>query len=496
MSHTAHLPLLVADFLLPTSAASPADPDSRDCGSFNCRTKFQIIWSCIAVLVACTWVSVHPNIPGPTEGTRKVLTRKIGLMMLSLLAPELLVMWAARQTVDAWLLTEKYRHQGWTTSHAMFALMGGFALYKDNKLVSVLRFYPVEIREPHADFIGRIPECEIKDRSRVDWFGKFIAIGQTSWFIAQLFARWDQNLAITELELMTVAFATLNFIVYFLWWDKPQGVGCHIRIPAVRSTSDAEKQEHGYRSESAVKPSRLPSEQRPSSHQSIPFWMEVSLSSFFILAPPLHLLFFIMGKLRHSLLGSFHQIQAWWSSPNNPTSTDIDLEKAGHYIRLVARFLVPTRLYVITVLQHEGPWDRVLSFEWDPYDIAEEHSVLFSRATSLLFQAAVAFGAIHCAAWNFPFPTSLEQLLWRISSLMATLMPILYTVFLYIGQVFLRRCLGKTLTRFLAVTFDFIILLLYISARLALIIQSFLALRDLPPSALQGVVWSTFIPHI
>lgn len=32
--------------------------------------------------------------------------------------------------------------------------------------------------------------------------------------------------------------------------------------------------------------------------------------------------------------------------------------------------------------------------------------------------ALVLFGASHCAAWNFEFPTSLERLLWRSSSVL------------------------------------------------------------------------------
>ncbi|KIK66308.1 hypothetical protein GYMLUDRAFT_257691 [Collybiopsis luxurians FD-317 M1] len=537
-SHTAHLPRLVADLLLQTSTASPAAGDS---GSCNRRTRFQIIWSCIAVLVACTWVSVHPNIPGPKEGMYKVLARKIGLMILSLVAPELLVMWAARQTVDAWLLKKKYSHQGWTTSHAMFALMGGFVLYKDGELVSVLRFRPVKARETqntvsltqntdsfygfhkygrigynsgdtrhasddlsfaaHADFIGRIPEDEIKDRSHVDWFGKLVAIGQTSWFITQLLARWVHNLATTELEIMTVAFATLNFIVYFLWWDKPQGVGCHIRIPAVQSTSGTEKQENGHRSKSPIQPSS--SKQQPSPDpqgQSIPFWMNVSLGPFFIFAPPLHLLIFVMGKLRkagHFLLGLFHQNQTKRSSPNNPTSIGVGL-KVVHYIYLVTNFLSPTKLFERTVLRSEGPPERILSFEWDPYDIAEEHTRLFIRATSLLCYATVVFGAIHCAAWNFTFPTFLEQLLWRIFSLVTIFSPVSFAVFHSIRGLRPFRILEekRPIVKAFPVVFNRTILLLYISARLALIIQSFLALRDLPPSALQGVVWSNYIPHI
>ncbi|KIK53902.1 hypothetical protein GYMLUDRAFT_103216, partial [Collybiopsis luxurians FD-317 M1] len=93
----------------------------------NSRTLIQIVWSCISVLIACAWVSVHPNVPGPDESSWKVLQNRIGLMVIGLIAPELLVLWAARQWFAARKLVRGYK--GWTQSHAFFALMGGFTVY-------------------------------------------------------------------------------------------------------------------------------------------------------------------------------------------------------------------------------------------------------------------------------------------------------------------------------------------------------------------------------
>ena len=35
-----------------------------------------------------------------------------------------------------------------------------------------------------------------------------------------------------------------------------------------------------------------------------------------------------------------------------------------------------------------------------------------------------SFGGIHCIAWSFAFPSSTEQLLWRISSIAITGIPL------------------------------------------------------------------------
>ena len=61
------------------------------------RTHLDIVWSCVTTLFICTWVAIHPNIPPRSEGHLKSLWRKIKLMLLTLLVPELVLIWAYRQ---------------------------------------------------------------------------------------------------------------------------------------------------------------------------------------------------------------------------------------------------------------------------------------------------------------------------------------------------------------------------------------------------------------
>src|SRR5258708_11967208 len=76
----------------------------------------------------------------------------------------------------------------------------------------------------------KISEEDIKDRSKGDILSKLIAITQTTWFILQCIARGQQKLTLTELELVTLALASLNAITYVFWWHKPLGVQVPIRI--------------------------------------------------------------------------------------------------------------------------------------------------------------------------------------------------------------------------------------------------------------------------
>lgn len=85
------------------------------------------------------------------------------------------------------------------------------------------------LQNPDCEF-PTITAAEIKDRSKGDALSKLIAILQTTCFILQCIARGQQRLALTELELVTLALASLNAVTYTFWWHKPLGVQDPIRI--------------------------------------------------------------------------------------------------------------------------------------------------------------------------------------------------------------------------------------------------------------------------
>src|SRR5260221_13176810 len=97
-------------------------------------------------------------------------------------------------------------------------------------VLTIERFTKTEERERLDRKLHKISEGDIKDRSKGDILSKLIAISQTTWFILQCIAWGQQNLTLTELELVTLALASLNAITYVFWWHKPLGVQVPIRI--------------------------------------------------------------------------------------------------------------------------------------------------------------------------------------------------------------------------------------------------------------------------
>lgn len=104
----------------------------------------------------------------------------------------------------------------------------------------------------------------------------------------------------------------------------------------------------------------------------------------------------------------------------------------------------------------------------------------------LLLLFACGFGAIHCLAWNSPFPTPQERLAWRICSAALTGLPALGFALL-VGGWRSGMILGRLGTMFVAGA--------YVLARITIIVLAFIGLRVLPADAFETVSWSIYLPH-
>lgn len=83
---------------------------------------------------------------------------------------------------------------------------------------------------PIIQQIGLISLKDIEDKSKGDWISKFFVLIQTTWFIVQCLARWAIHLPVTELEVVTLAYAVQNIFIYSLWWNKPQSLSVPYRL--------------------------------------------------------------------------------------------------------------------------------------------------------------------------------------------------------------------------------------------------------------------------
>ncbi|KAJ7130480.1 hypothetical protein C8R44DRAFT_614235, partial [Mycena epipterygia] len=186
----------------------------------NCRRLFDIIWGCVTTIFACTWVSVHPNVPPPNQGRLQLFWWRLKMMLIAVIAPELMVGFAARQFFAAQRFS-KEKGLPITLTHGFFISMGGFVSRKRHPIVTIKQL------TENAEYMSAIHDVEaedISDKSKGDAFTKGIALLQGLWFGTQCLARLHQHLPITQLEVATLAFAVVNILIWSLWWAKPLGV--------------------------------------------------------------------------------------------------------------------------------------------------------------------------------------------------------------------------------------------------------------------------------
>lgn len=109
---------------------------------------------------------------------------------------------------------------------------------------------------------------------------------------------------------------------------------------------------------------------------------------------------------------------------------------------------------------------------------------------------AMVFGAMHCIAWSDASQSLLEQQLWRASAIAIIAVPAGLVVATEVAALTTIAFTSGKLAFLIAGTLYTSLALIYIAARLTLIVISFTSLSKLPAAAYQTVQWTTFVPHI
>ncbi|KAJ6573035.1 hypothetical protein DFH09DRAFT_916269 [Mycena vulgaris] len=230
-----------------STAAQTLDPrvsvDSCD-DINNCHRLLDIIWGCLTTIFACTWVSVHPNVPPPDQSWLALLWRRLQMMLMAVITPEVMVGFAARQLFVAWRFSRSMYAPltlcefKVTLAHGFFFSMGGF-VSQNSYPITTMKQLDGPIGKQYLAVICAVKTEDIMDKSKGDTLSKGIALAQGLWFITQSLARVHQHLPVTELEIATLAFAVVNVFMWSIWWKKPLDVEQLMRIRPVEEQSDA-----------------------------------------------------------------------------------------------------------------------------------------------------------------------------------------------------------------------------------------------------------------
>lgn len=436
------------------------------------RGTLGIIWSCCSTIVLCCWTAVCPNVPPRHWSRWRWVYNKTLLFLIGVLGPELVLGLALGQWASARRSVEDFKRSGypeWSMKHAFLADMGGFVLHPRGWVP-----FPLNAKQLHylVDK-GYIPykavgldKHVIEDKNKSDGLARFITIFQICWFTANCIGRVIQRLALTTLELTTLSFIVCTWGTYYFWAHKPMDVGSAIVLEPNATIADilleaGDKGEDTYRS-------------TPLDFVGRDIW-------------------------------SWH---LYWT----------------HWVTLIRAF------GCIMFRTKRRPINRIPDDNFPPLEFRE-------LAGFSLF--SFAYGSIPLFGWNFDFPTNTERIFWRASSLIMISTIIIALIVdnrtkrivpdstSDLRRPFSEKNSGKTprrpclyiwskLQRALAYLrnnsagqYDSalyvplkvlmpmsIMAFCNIYARISIVVQDFVNLRALPPSAYNTVNWAEVVLHL
>ena len=126
-----------------------------------------------------------------------------------------------------------------------------------------------------------------------------------------------------------------------------------------------------------------------------------------------------------------------------------------------------------------------------PFSVGLIRSMMFVAGGAIF--GGVVFGAIHCLAWNFHFPTPIEALLWRICAVLTTILPIISVFPNFVWALFSRD--SDFVWRHVAGIVLIMLVSIYVLARLFLLVEIFRSLFYLPPGAFNDTWSGSSFPH-
>ena len=211
------------------------------------RGAFGITWSCAVTLFLCAYTSIHLNVPSHSERFWRVCLRVFLWMLATITAPELVLLFATGQKLEARRSMEIWRSDGctdWTIRHGFFVNMGGLEVKPQGSPA-----FPInskQLRYLVAKGHIRYPQLETKeiiDRSKSDYFQSMLASFQLIWFVVQMVGRLAERLPVTTMEFLTLLSSLCTGFIYYQWSQKPQNVRIPLVLKMQASIMDVRAQE-------------------------------------------------------------------------------------------------------------------------------------------------------------------------------------------------------------------------------------------------------------
>lgn len=447
-----------------------SSPDSRG--------TLDILWSSLFTIFACTWTIQHLNVPEQREGRDrgwkgdlkwmlKGVYTSVKWMLLTMVAPEIVIGKACEDLVQAKEDLQKLLefaeddHVPWTLAHTYYANMGGFVV-RSRVGENILLCPHVGDATRNGDNTDTTANAEHRPHAPD----------------AINIAKLDHSDSGTFPAQKKLGYDNIPDQDSLFYLDAQ--VLCKLRrekiIPKLPSITmeeleDKSKSDSFVKAIAIVQISWATLQIITRAARKLPIsQLELAVLAFTACAVVIYGLYWTKPKgIRYTttVLQYQHQI---------PLETLIEIQKRKYH-SFIQQFFGN---------QGQGEWRGPIRND-SIRDRSSEHVGIW--LITALTLGAVLFCGIHVAAWNFTFPTRTEAIFWRCASIYATaFMPIfLMLVTIATALEFLTDIIAKAVAPLVSI--------LYLVARLFLLVEVFRTLCFLPHRAYLST-WATNIPHV
>ncbi|RYC58988.1 hypothetical protein CHU98_g7219 [Xylaria longipes] len=436
------------------------------------RSTLTILWSSLGTIILCTWTILHLSVPAPQGnisnrgwcaflyGGLGKIWRKLKWMLVALFMPEFLVGKSLGEFVSAWnsslntTMKDHAQRSGikWTMTHAYFANMGGYVLHEGDNNVP---------RNPP-------PNCRCCSNNP----------GISD--VLNASERWSIKLGVTKERILD---NDLSF-----------------RLPIAINAAQLCRLMDGDLIIDLPRLSKEDIEDKSKGDVLVKLWTL------------LQIVWLIVELIVRKVSGLS-------SSQLEITALSFSVCASITYLLLLPKpkdVMIPERILTNRPLNNEDK-RAILSLQEFPYfgnalflagkskpqetvpnDVYNTQLVLWRYKSLRIWEMAVedmgfmlgaiVFGAVHVLAWNFEFPSPVEQTLWRVTSVAtAVIIPFYYAGTLLITLI--------NAPKWVDIAYSITMYVLYIIARLFIIVEVLRSLGYLHPDAFV-TTWSGSIPHL
>lgn len=532
----------------PGAVTSPRIANERECDQSapcddlgNYRTLGNIMSSCLISILACVYVAVHPNIPGPTQSRLSTSVESLKVVLLTLLAPEWVLAWAVRQFINARRVAaelEEARTQvqrQWENQRSAREVSGEEAPTRPQlESLGLNRRHGVE-RDRELMERAQISDTEGRDQSRAEsndpaGFQATAEISNsvvckcefchplysTMWLI---FSKGDEeaHLGRADKRQFVLLKCDMVSLTVMVAWTITHGF--YVVMGGFHGYNDGEPLYPLNRTAILVRvrrgeliPPALEEIQDKSNNDALSKGLAVFQTVWFAVqsiarrVAKLPLTHLEVTTWAYNLM-TISMYAIWWYKPlsaKTPTrlfAVPAPVDPRTHPTNRVHTTWKKILLYVLgnqDVLVDIERWDRVPTFWSDDHDDLFDENEKFDACLMAVIWAlliATFFGAIHCVAWPYAMPTEIEQTVWRVAAIAITAIP-LVVILLYLSSALILICFRELVAQAFLTVATCACAMAYIAARMMLLVLAFTSLRSLPFAAHLDVPWTDYIPHI